>query len=142
MVMINCAAVVKSRHSDYDEYTCPRRCSEQYYPMCGINQAGDTKVFVNDCYMSMGNCNQLAQQGKWHQLITHFSAFPFQCNLFLFFCLLLFDYVWIVHLILTIYYLQFITQLMNPIALISMNGSVMIASGKNSIFKRFFFFFN
>ncbi|XP_031630435.1 uncharacterized protein LOC116345319 [Contarinia nasturtii] len=50
------------RHSDYDENTCPRRCSEQYYPLCGINQAGDTKVFTNDCYMSMENCNQLPQQ--------------------------------------------------------------------------------
>lgn len=49
--------------SDYDEFSCPRRCNEAYYPLCGVNKAGDTKVFTNDCYMSMENCNQLPQQG-------------------------------------------------------------------------------
>ncbi|XP_055314266.1 U-Kazal-Dg21.2-like [Sitodiplosis mosellana] len=65
VVIIDCATLPSKTHQrtgDYDEHTCPRRCSEAYYPLCGINQAGDTKVFVNDCYMSMENCNQLAQQ--------------------------------------------------------------------------------
>lgn len=51
--------------NEYNEKSCPRRCSEDYYPQCGINQNGDTKVFVNDCYMSMENCNQLADKGKF-----------------------------------------------------------------------------
>lgn len=51
--------------SEYDEKSCPRRCSEAYYPMCGINQNGETKVFVNDCYMSMENCNQLTHHGTF-----------------------------------------------------------------------------
>lgn len=55
--------------SEYDEKSCPRRCSEAYYPVCGINQNGDTKVFVNDCYMSMENCNQLAHQGTYVHLL-------------------------------------------------------------------------
>lgn len=49
--------------SEYDEFSCPRRCNEAYYPMCGVNKAGDIKIFTNDCYMSMENCNQLPQQG-------------------------------------------------------------------------------
>lgn len=75
VVIVNCAILPKShqRHSDYDENSCPRRCSEQYYPLCGINQSGDTKVFVNDCYMSMENCNQLAQQGQ-----QNFNSFSIQ----------------------------------------------------------------
>lgn len=71
--LANCATVPKAHQqhtSEYDENTCPSRCSFDYYPVCGINQIGDTKVFVNDCYMSMENCNQLTQQGN-PQLIFH-----------------------------------------------------------------------
>lgn len=55
--------------SEYDEKSCPRRCSEAYYPLCGINENSDTKVFVNDCYMAMENCNQLAHQGACRFII-------------------------------------------------------------------------
>lgn len=70
--------------SEYDEFSCPRRCNEAYYPLCGINKAGGTKVFTNDCYMSMENCNQLPQQGlllifkpnrKYLQTICSFSVY-------------------------------------------------------------------
>lgn len=84
VMFINCANIPKTHQkhsSDYDEYTCPRRCSEAYYPLCGINQAGDTKVFVNDCYMSMENCNQLAQQGMQDVfLLFYLNLIEFKCS--------------------------------------------------------------
>lgn len=86
-MFINCANIPKTHQkhsSDYDEYTCPRRCSEAYYPLCGINQAGDTKVFVNDCYMSMENCNQLAQQGMQD---VFFALLPEFHRIQMFFCI-------------------------------------------------------
>lgn len=63
---INVSAMARTHRrppSEYDEFSCPRRCNEAYYPLCGVNKAGYTKVFTNDCYMSMENCNQLPQQG-------------------------------------------------------------------------------
>lgn len=51
-------------HSEYNEDSCPRRCSEEYHPLCGANKSGETtKVFVNDCYMAMENCNRLPSEG-------------------------------------------------------------------------------
>lgn len=50
-------------NSEYNEKSCPRRCQEQYYPICGVNADGDNCVFVNDCYMSMENCNKPAEKG-------------------------------------------------------------------------------
>lgn len=67
VIIVNGANLYNSNQrqkSDYDEFSCPRRCSEIYNPLCGINKVGDTKVFVNDCYMSMENCNQLKHQSK------------------------------------------------------------------------------
>lgn len=54
--------------SEYNENSCPLRCNEAYYPLCGKTESGETKVFVNDCYMSMENCNQLPQRGNAHAL--------------------------------------------------------------------------
>lgn len=50
--------------SEYTETSCPRRCSEDYYPLCASNDIGETKVFVNDCYLAMENCEQNSSKGK------------------------------------------------------------------------------
>lgn len=55
--------------SEYNEKSCPRRCSEQYNPICGVNEAGDNCVFVNDCYMAMENCNVAAEKGEFNQMM-------------------------------------------------------------------------
>lgn len=52
--------------SEYNEKSCPRRCSEQYNPICGVNEAGDNCVFVNDCYMAIENCNAAAEKGEFN----------------------------------------------------------------------------
>lgn len=57
--------------SEYTEYSCPRRCKEDYYPICGTNKSGESKVFVNDCYMALENCNQSPQRGTVFFLSSH-----------------------------------------------------------------------
>lgn len=60
------AVPIQRPPSEYGENSCPRRCGEDYYPVCGQNEVGETKVFVNDCYMAVENCsgnNQLQQSG-------------------------------------------------------------------------------
>lgn len=51
--------------SEYTANSCPRRCTEDYYPICATNKLGESKVFVNDCYMAMENCNQSPQRGNF-----------------------------------------------------------------------------
>lgn len=51
--------------SEYTTNSCPRRCTEDYYPICATNKLGESKVFVNDCYMAMENCNQSPQRGNF-----------------------------------------------------------------------------
>lgn len=92
--------------SEYDELSCPRRCNEAYYPLCGANKAGDTKVFTNDCYMSMENCNQLPQHG----LLLIFKP-PAICT---------------VNINKQFAHFQFIMAQKTPIVRISMNGLMMI----------------
>lgn len=51
--------------SEYTTNSCPRRCTEDYYPICATNKSGESKVFVNDCYMALENCNQSPQRGNF-----------------------------------------------------------------------------
>lgn len=48
---------------DYDENTCPKRCNEQYSPICGEKANGDKQIFVNSCHMSMENCQKPSNEG-------------------------------------------------------------------------------
>lgn len=63
--MHECAKIAPYHlQSEYNEYSCPIRCSEDYYPLCAVNGVGDTKVFVNDCYMAMENCKRPKSKSK------------------------------------------------------------------------------
>lgn len=62
-VFLFCQAL-SDRDSGYNEFTCPKRCNELYNPICGQNGDGESNVFVNECYMSMENCNKTENEGE------------------------------------------------------------------------------
>ncbi|KAG0291861.1 hypothetical protein BGZ97_005766 [Linnemannia gamsii] len=38
--------------------TCNMRCSSEYHPVCARNKkSGDTKTFINQCYLDTHNCS-------------------------------------------------------------------------------------
>lgn len=59
--------------SDYDAKTCPRKCQEQYSPMCAARADGKTEVFLNECFLSMENCNKAPEQSNQGQALTTIS---------------------------------------------------------------------
>lgn len=72
--------------SDYDEFSCPTRCNEAYRPLCAVNKAGETKMFVNDCYMAMENCNRLPPQGTVFSFYSLFIYIFIASSYFLVLC--------------------------------------------------------
>lgn len=62
LVAVYCASF-EGVSDEYNETTCPHRCSEMYRPFCGENNNGETQMFPNECYMSMVNCGKSIDEG-------------------------------------------------------------------------------
>lgn len=60
---------------------CPKRCKEDYTPMCCKNLDGETNMFLNECWVDYINCNQPENKRKFIGIeITWFISNFFTLN--------------------------------------------------------------